>query len=147
MPNKPLLVVNTSPLVALVAALGDFQVLGEEVTLVVPGEVMAELEAGAERDETAKIIRSAAACTIRPRLAALPSALTGALGDGEAAVIHTALSEKIHTVAIDEPLGRPAWPERHRIARPLAGAAAARFGAFSVASHCTDEDQRHPSQR
>jgi predicted nucleic acid-binding protein len=112
MPNKPLLVVNTSPLVALVAALGDFQVLGEEVTLVVPGEVMAELEAGAERDETAKIIRSAAACTIRPRLAALPSALTGALGDGEAAVIHTALSEKIHTVAIDERKGRR-WAGLH----------------------------------
>ena len=43
MPNKPLLVINTSPLVALAAALEDFQVLGEVASLIVPGEVMAAM--------------------------------------------------------------------------------------------------------
>ena len=59
MPNKPLLVINTSPLVALAAALEDFQVLGEVASFIVPGEVMAELESGAGRDETARLVRAA----------------------------------------------------------------------------------------
>jgi hypothetical protein len=82
MQNKPSLVINTSPLVALAAALNDFQVLSEVVTLVVPGEVMAELEAGAGLDETAKLVRSAAWCAIRKSFATLPPALLGTLGSG-----------------------------------------------------------------
>ena len=105
MPKKPSLVIDTSPLVALAAALDDFQVLGEVATLVVPGEVMAELEAGMGRDETAGLVEAAAWCIIRPSWPALPQALRGALGLGEAAVIHTALTEKILTVAIDERKG------------------------------------------
>ena len=62
MPNKPSLVINTSPLVALVAALDDFQILAEAATLVVPGEVMTELEAGVARDDAAKIVRASACC-------------------------------------------------------------------------------------
>ena len=49
MPNKPSLVINTSPLVALAAALEDFQVLGEVASFIVPGEVMAELQARTQR--------------------------------------------------------------------------------------------------
>lgn len=67
---------------------------------------MAELEAGAGRDETAKRIHPAPWCSIRPPFAALPPALQNALGGGEAAVIHTALSEQISTVVIDERKGR-----------------------------------------
>lgn len=106
MQNKPSLVINTSPLVALVAALDDFQVLAEVVTLVVPGEVMAELEAGAGHDGTSKLVRSAAWCAIRKSFTILPPALLGTLGSGEASVIHTALSEEISTVVIDERKGR-----------------------------------------
>lgn len=106
MPNKPSLVINTSPLVALAAALENLQVIGDVVTLVVPGEVVAELEAGADRDETATMIRAASWCEIRPAFSTLPPALGSALGIGEAAVIHTALTEKISTVAIDERKGR-----------------------------------------
>ena len=43
MPNKPLLVINTSPLMALVAALDDFCGIGEVVVLVVP--VVARMKA------------------------------------------------------------------------------------------------------
>ena len=110
--NKPSLVINTSPLVALAAALEDFQVLGEVVLLVVPGEVIAELENGADRDETARLVKAAAWCVLRPAFLNLPPALQAALGAGEAAVIHTALSEKISTVAIDERKGRR-WAALH----------------------------------
>lgn len=106
MPNKPSLVINTSPLVALAAALDDFQVLGDAVTLIVPGEVMSELEAGAGRDEPAQATRATRCCSIRPAFAVLPTALENGLGRGEAAVIHTALNERITTVVIDERKGR-----------------------------------------
>jgi predicted nucleic acid-binding protein len=106
MPNKPLVVINTSPLVALAAALDDFRVLGEVLSLVVPGEVMAELEAGSERDVAAKLVRAAPFCAVRSAFAVLPPALQRALGAGETAVIHTALAETISTVAIDERKGR-----------------------------------------
>jgi hypothetical protein len=57
MQNKPSLVINTARWsLALAAALDDFHVLAGVVTLVVPGEVMAELEAGAGHDETAKLV-------------------------------------------------------------------------------------------
>jgi predicted nucleic acid-binding protein len=106
MPAKPSLVINTSPLVALAAALDDFSVIGQAAMLVVPGEVMGELTAGAGRDETASIVASAACCSIRRPFASLPPALHSALGAGETAVIHTALTEGIRTVVIDERKGR-----------------------------------------
>ena len=106
MPNKPSLVINTSPLVALAAALDDFQIVGEVATLIVPGEVMAELQAGSARDDAARRIQSASCCAIRANFQSLPLALQSALGNGEAAVIHTALTESISTVIIDERKGR-----------------------------------------
>ena len=106
MPNKPLLVINTSPLVALATALDDFSVVGEVAMLVVPGEVIAELKAGAGRDETARIVEAAAGCVVRSPFTSLPLALGRILGSGEAAVIHTALTEGIATVVIDERKGR-----------------------------------------
>ena len=112
MPNKPSLVINTSPLVALAAALDDFQIIGEVATLVVPGEVMIELTAGAGRDDTARLIASARCCAIRDSFPSLPLALQSALGSGEAAVIHTALTEAASTVAIDERKGRR-WATLH----------------------------------
>lgn len=112
MPNKPSLVINTSPLVALAAALDDVRVLGEVAELVVPGEVMAELEAGADRDHAASIVRSATCSLVRPVFAALPPVFHGVLGPGEAAVIHTALTEHYGTVVIDERKGRR-WAELH----------------------------------
>lgn len=112
MPNKPSLVINTSPLVALAAALEDFQVLGEVATLVVPGEVLTELEAGADRDRAAALVRISACCRVRPACAELPPVFHGILGPGEAAVIHTALTEGCGTVAIDERKGRR-WAALH----------------------------------
>jgi len=112
MPTKPSLVTNASPLVALVAALDDFSVVDRVATLVVPGEVLAELSAGAERDATARTIEAAACCRVLPVYPALPVALSSALGLGEAAVIHTALTQAIPTVVIDERKGRR-WAAMH----------------------------------
>jgi len=112
MPTKPSLVTNASPLVALVAALDDFSVVGKVATLVVPGEVLDELSTGAGRDATARIVQGANCCRIRPAYPALPVALASSLGLGEAAVIHTALSEAIPTVVMDERKGRR-WAAMH----------------------------------
>lgn len=112
MPSKPSLVINTSPLVALAAGLDDFRVLAEIATLVVPGEVMAELKAGADRDSAAVQIRAAEFCQVRPRFSSLPPIFQGVLGPGEAAVLHTALTEGLGTVVIDERKGRR-WASLH----------------------------------
>ncbi len=112
MPNKPLLVINTSPLIALATALDHFQVLGEVADLVVPGEVLAELEAGAIRDQTVSLVRASSCCVLRSSLAALPPVLTSTLGPGESAVIHTALTDGIETAVIDERKGRR-WAALH----------------------------------
>ncbi len=112
MPNKPSLVVNTSPLVALAAGLDDFQVLAEVATLVVPGEVLAELAAGADRDQAAALVRASEFCQLRPPYSSLPPVFQGILGPGEAPVIHTALTEGLGTVVIDERKGRR-WATLH----------------------------------
>jgi hypothetical protein len=112
MPIKPSLVTNTSPLVALAAALDDFGVIGQVAVLVVPGEVLAELQAGVKRDNTVEILERAGFCRILPVYPALPVALSSSLGLGEAAVIHTALIEAIPTVVLDERKGRR-WAAMH----------------------------------
>jgi predicted nucleic acid-binding protein len=113
MPKLSHAVINSSPLVALAAALDDLITLSRVVErLIVPGEVMEELKAGSGRDAAARLVETSACCVVRPVFAALPVALGGALGRGEAAVIHTALSEGIQTVVIDERKGRR-WAELH----------------------------------
>ncbi|MBN9690885.1 MAG: DUF3368 domain-containing protein [Verrucomicrobia bacterium] len=112
MQNKPSLVINTSPLVALVAGLDDFRVLAEVATLIVPGEVLTELTAGADRDHAAVAVRAAEFCQIRPEFPSLPPIFQGVLGPGEAAVLHTALTESVGTVVIDERKGRR-WAALH----------------------------------
>jgi len=74
--------------------------------MVVPGEVFAEFVAGAHHDDTADKVRAATCCDIRPVFSALPSSLLDILDIGEATVIHTALTEGVTTVAIDELKGR-----------------------------------------
>ncbi|MBI5397363.1 MAG: DUF3368 domain-containing protein [Verrucomicrobia bacterium] len=107
MPKLSPAVINSSPLVALAAALDDLNALSRVVErLIVPGEVLEELKAGSGRDAAARLVEASACCEVRPVFATLPVALGGALGRGEAAVIHTALSEGIQTVVIDERKGR-----------------------------------------
>lgn len=94
MPVKRSLVINSSPLIALVAALPDFDALAVIVErFIVPSQVMAELDAGGLKDDTAARVRQASWCEIRPSSAQPNSPLVSRLGEGEAAVIQTALDE------------------------------------------------------
>ena len=107
MPPKLPVVINTGPLIALAIALDDLEALAHvALRVVVPGEVFTEFVAGARHDDTADKVRAATCCDIRPVFSALPPSLLDMLDIGEAAVIHTALTEGITTVAIDELKGR-----------------------------------------
>jgi len=113
MPKKLPVVANTSPLIALSAALADFSVLGAVAERVlVPAEVFEELRAGGQADATHQLVRAAACCEVLAPFAALPVLLTSELGRGEAAVIHAALTRRVSIVAIDELRGRR-WARRH----------------------------------
>jgi predicted nucleic acid-binding protein len=106
LPKLPV-VINTGPLIALATALDDLEALAlVALRVVVPGEVFTECVAGAHHDDTADKVRAATCCDIRPVFSALPPPLLDMLDIGEAAVIHTALTEGIATVAIDELKGR-----------------------------------------
>jgi predicted nucleic acid-binding protein len=68
--------------------------------------VFTECAVGVHYDDAADMVRAAGCCDVRPVFPALPQSLSDLLDIGEAAVIHTALSEGITTVAIDELKGR-----------------------------------------
>jgi predicted nucleic acid-binding protein len=109
MPGKSslVLVINSSPLVALTAALPDFQALAQIVErFIVPAEVLKELAAGHLKDDTAALVQATAWCEIRPPRPKTPLASYATLGVGETAVIETALEENWPKVAIDELRGR-----------------------------------------
>lgn len=109
MPVKPSVVVNSSPLIALVAALPDFDLLGEIVErCIVPAEVIAELNAGGQKDETAARVLAARWCEVRSERPVVADPLVPRLGASEAAVIQTAVVEGLPHVVIDEVRGRRA---------------------------------------
>jgi predicted nucleic acid-binding protein len=88
MPPKLPVVINTGPLIALAAALGDLEALAQvAVMVVVPGEVFTECAVGAHHDDTADKVRAAICCHIRPVFSELPPSLWDLLDIGEAAVI------------------------------------------------------------
>ncbi len=112
MPVKPSLVVNSSPLIALVAALPDFdQLAGIVGRFIVPAEVIAELVAGGLKDETAARVQAASWCEVRSPRPSAPDPLLQRLGGSEAAVIQTAQEEGLPLVVIDELRGDvpPDW--------------------------------------
>jgi predicted nucleic acid-binding protein len=109
MPVKPSLVVNSSPLIALVAALRDFDSISEIAErFIVPFEVISELEAGGLKDDTALRVRSAPWCEVRSRPACAGHPLIDRLGAGEAAVIQIGVDEGFLPAVIDEVSGRRA---------------------------------------
>jgi predicted nucleic acid-binding protein len=107
MPDGPQLVINTGPIIALVAALGDLRILRSRYArVVVPYEVCQEILvdsasrfAAIEFDEDKWVSKMPTPCTLMP-------ILRNTLDVGEASVIQTAVNEGITTVCIDEPVGR-----------------------------------------
>jgi predicted nucleic acid-binding protein len=104
-----MIVINSSPAINLARALGAFELLPELYgTVIVLFEVMREIESGAARDETAKLLRNCAGVEIRAEPVFIPAWLAHELDAGEAAVIQTALSEEVMTVVLDDRKARRA---------------------------------------
>jgi predicted nucleic acid-binding protein len=104
----PDLVINTGPVIALTAAMGNLKFLEQIYSeILLPREVVLELEAGGVDCDELTAIKEANSI-LKPVQAEidLPVLLRSQLDRGEASVIQTALGQEILVVAIDEKLGR-----------------------------------------
>ncbi len=107
MPKTEKIVINTSPLIALIAALDDLKILQFLYTEVfVPFEVCQEIIVGGstgfavtEFQLDSWISKQSSPLTINPLL-------LNSLDLGEASVIQLALNKSLQTVCIDESVGR-----------------------------------------
>ena len=103
------IVINTGPLLALIAALGDLSILKSLYKeVLVPAEVGCEILAGGTSGFGVPQFIDASwlnKCEIEQTI---PLFLANTLDRGEASVIQLALSEGIKTVCIDEVVGRRA---------------------------------------
>jgi predicted nucleic acid-binding protein len=107
MPDRKKLVINTGPIIALVAALGDLRVLKilyDQV--IVPFEVSKEILAGGVSGFAVAQFEEAQWLQRWPQPVEIVPYLLNLLDRGEASVIQLALNENINTVCIDESAGR-----------------------------------------
>jgi predicted nucleic acid-binding protein len=110
MPENKSIVINTGPLIALVAACGDLEILRLLYDKVlVPAEVAQEIRAGGVNG-FAVLQFNAATSWLRlfPNELEISPFLYNTLDRGEASVIQLAMNENIDTVCIDETIGRRA---------------------------------------
>jgi len=107
MHNMKTIVINTGPIIALVAALGDLSVLKylyKEV--LVPFEVCLEISQGGASSFAVKEFNDAtwlSKCDVPQEISPF---LSQTLDVGEASVVQLALQSEISTVCIDETVGR-----------------------------------------
>ncbi len=102
-----MIVINSSPVINLTAALGGLELLGELYgKVVVPAEVMREIEDGTGKDEAAILLRKTSCADIRAQPVVLAPWMFRGLDAGEASVIQTALQEGVKTVVLDDWKGR-----------------------------------------
>lgn len=108
MPDKrKRIVINTGPIIALVAALGDLNFLEKLYKqVIVSYEVSLEILAGGPRGFAVKEFQQAKGLEIRNKPLDISPHLFNSLDLGEASVIQLALNENIETVCIDEDVGR-----------------------------------------
>lgn len=105
--GKRRIVTNTTPLIALAVATGSLDILFalyEQV--IVPHEVADEILAAGPLAPGAETFLQTPRLERRTVPTKLPSYLRNSLDRGEASVIHTAVSEGIEKVCIDEIVGR-----------------------------------------
>ena len=105
MPETKELVINTGPLLGLIAGIGDLSLL-EQIykRVLVPFEVCQE--AGGASGFGVSEFRRSSFIERRSNFLNIAPFLRNALDLGEASVIQLALDENIHTVCIDESVGR-----------------------------------------
>lgn len=102
------LVINTGPVIALVAATGSLDVLTKLYDhVLIPGEVDREIFAGGSDTIEIRAMRATAPpIRILPLLGTILPELANQLDPGEASVIQNARNAGISLVAIDERVGR-----------------------------------------
>lgn len=107
MPDRRAVVVNTGPILALIAGTGDLEVMRLVYDrVIVPLEVLEELEATEQRAFGRDVLASSLWLVRRDRFASIPPLLRQSLDRGEAAVIQAAMEEGVSRVCIDETAGR-----------------------------------------
>ncbi|MBU0716804.1 MAG: DUF3368 domain-containing protein [Planctomycetes bacterium] len=107
MPEPRELVINTGPLIALTAALGDLKLLSVLYQrVIVPLEVCDEILVQNATRYGAAEFHAASWLEKRSAATAISPFLRNVLDLGEAAVIQVAANERVGTVCIDEPVGR-----------------------------------------
>ncbi len=106
MPDTDELVINTGPLLALTAALGDLQVLKLYTRVWIPYEVQQEILCGGSQGFAITEFQAATWLHVMDTPLQITSLLANLLDPGEAAVIQLAQNQSIQTVCIDEAAGR-----------------------------------------
>ena len=107
MPETEELIINTGPLLALIAGIGDLSLLELLYKRVlVPFEVCQEIEAGGASGFGVSAFRRSSFIEKQSNPLTITPFLRNVLDLGEASVIQLALDESIHTVCIDESMGR-----------------------------------------
>ena len=107
MPNTSEIVINTSPLIAIVAAMGDFNVLQSLYTnVIVPFEVSQEILIGGTKGLGVTEFQADFWLQKQTVPVNISPILLNSLDIGEASVIQLALNNNISTVCIDEAVGR-----------------------------------------
>lgn len=107
MPETSRIVINTGPILALIAGLGNLLILKDLYKEIhVPAEVGHEIMAGGKSDFGIQQFADASWLNKWKTKQRIPPFLSNTLDLGEAAVVQLALSEKIGTVCIDEAVGR-----------------------------------------
>jgi predicted nucleic acid-binding protein len=107
MPNTSEIVINTSPLIAIVAAMGDFNVLQSLYTnVIVPFEVSQEILIGGTTGLGVTEFQADFWLKKQTLPVNIYPILLNSLDIGEASVIQLALNKNISTVCIDEAVGR-----------------------------------------
>lgn len=107
MPEWREIVINTGPLIALVAATGGLDILrGLYSRVIVPFEVCGEILVGGQSGFAVPEFQAATFLEKQTSHTSIGTFLHNSLDTGEASVIQTALDLDIATVCIDEAVGR-----------------------------------------
>jgi predicted nucleic acid-binding protein len=105
--DKKEIVIDTGPIIALVAALGDLSILHSLYDRVlVPYEVCQDILVGGPNRFALNEFEDASWLVKWPDPLDIAPILINSLDIGEASVIQLALNEEIRTVCIDEPRAR-----------------------------------------
>jgi predicted nucleic acid-binding protein len=105
--TRKTIAINTSPLIAIVAATGDLTLLKNlQLQIIVPHEVAQEICSGGRDRLGTQAFKQANWLEVQSEPIQIAPYLLNTLDRGEAAVIQTALHRQIETVCIDEKAGR-----------------------------------------